>query len=167
MEKEVGSLARGETTAFLASSLAGKFASCLGEYRQGKYGHIRLKIKLLNCSFHQLQEAPRCPAVASACCGWGGKSKPGDFTGDRRAQCKTHCTTRGKTPASRQSEFSLHPSPKPAPGNSLQAEIHPWASLISNAKWEQSSSPCEPARPRRGVLILFFRYFFPIATTIN
>lgn len=45
MEKEARSLARGETTAFLASSVAGEFASCFGEYRQEKrIGHIWLKI---------------------------------------------------------------------------------------------------------------------------
>lgn len=72
MKKETGSLARGETIAFLASSLAGKFASCFGKYRQGKNGHIWLKNKLLNCNFHQLQEAPRCPAVATV----GGVGNP-------------------------------------------------------------------------------------------
>lgn len=76
-------------------------------------------------------------------------------------------TTRGKTPASRQPECSLHPSPKPAPGNSLLAEINPWASLISDAKSEQGFTLCKPARLRRAFLILLFRYFFPIATTIN
>lgn len=45
MEKEARSLARGETAAFLASCLAGKLASCFGEYRQEKkIGHIWLKI---------------------------------------------------------------------------------------------------------------------------
>lgn len=43
-EKEAGSLARGETTAFLASSLTGKFASCFGEYRQEKMDTFGLKI---------------------------------------------------------------------------------------------------------------------------
>lgn len=43
-EKEAGSSARGETTAFLASSLTGKFASCFGEYRQEKMDTFGLRI---------------------------------------------------------------------------------------------------------------------------
>ena len=46
VEREAGSSARGETTAFLASSLTVKFASCFGESRQEKMDAFGLNLKI-------------------------------------------------------------------------------------------------------------------------
>lgn len=47
---------------------------------QEKTGTFRLK---LSCCTASPVSSERCPAAAPACCGWGEKREPGDFTGNK------------------------------------------------------------------------------------